>query len=199
MGKPLHLVVAFALAVAPSVFALAGCAADANSDPSAVADESSVVSGPLDWSHPAVGTLGACSATLIADDAVLTSSDCAGDVFVVRGDRGDVTASYPVAGTSRVGDLSIAKLASHVPANVATPIDLASDVPAEGARVTVLGYGCTGQRLEDGRKRSASVRWAGAMRAACPGTVVLDADGRALAVRTTLIPPKLGSIEAELR
>jgi hypothetical protein len=191
MGKTLLVVLA--------VQALAACAVDTSGDGAAVADESSVVTGPLDWTHPAVGQLGACSATLVAPDAVLTSAGCDGQEFAVRDEHGVVEGRYAVTGTSRVGDLAIARLSTAVPAAVATPVDLANTLPGEGARVMVLGFGCTGQGLEDARKRSASIRWTNAPGSTCPGTLVIDLDGRAVAVGAAEVPPAADAIREALR
>jgi hypothetical protein len=178
--------------------ALAGCAVDAGGEPSSTTDESAVVSGPLDWSQPAVGALGSCSATLVAPDVVLTSSGCRGEAFEVRDARGSVAGTYATREERAAGELVVVKLASAVPADVATPIALADVVPADGARVTVLGFGCTGQRIEDTRKRSASIRFTRTLRASCPGTLVFDEAGRAAAVGSALVPPVAAAIRGAL-
>ena len=52
------------------VLGATGCAVESG-DPTGTGSDD-IIAGTLDWTHPAVGSLGACSATLVASDAVVT-------------------------------------------------------------------------------------------------------------------------------
>jgi hypothetical protein len=124
-----------------------------------------LVNGQLDPGHPAVGrftqTVGACTATLIAPDRVLTAAHCvkgSKQTFEVGGGVYDVAEAinHPGwKGSAPNFDIAVLKLATPV-TNV-TPMPLASEPPHPGEPIIIVGFGLTGVGTGDsGVKRMAN-------------------------------------------
>jgi hypothetical protein len=169
---------------------IAGCAVAPGDDTGVGEDD--VVAGTLDWTHPAVGELDACSATLVARDAVVSASGCTAETFVVHGASGKVAGRYAVTSRTQLGELVLLHLAEPVPAAIASPMPIATALPADGSRVTAFGYGCASQRVVDSRKRSAPLTWQSEGQTTrhevtcpgAPGAALLDDRGGVVAIRT---------------
>jgi hypothetical protein len=170
------------------------------------ADE--LVGGTLTKVRPEIGFVsleghGACTATLIAADVLLTAAHCVDytsqDTEGVYGFAGlDTTEGRKEYGIDRfvslgsalgARDLALVHLRSPVPASLATPTTVASAVPARSAEVTIYGYGCLERATQEGsfEKRSASATYATSQRL-CPGDsggpVTLGPDGPIVAINS---------------
>ncbi|MBY0564201.1 MAG: trypsin-like serine protease [Hyphomonadaceae bacterium] len=122
-----------------------------------------LLTGTLTRARPEVGTLdnGSCTATLIAPQWVVTAAHCTGHISMfypsgVTRDRtfsidpadGSARQDFPIERVYSLGfpigsrDIMVMRLATPVPNTLATPALLASRAPANGAAITVFGYGC---------------------------------------------------------
>lgn len=140
--------------------------------------------GTVTSERPEVGSIGGCTATLIAADLAITAAHCVGYRTASQRGRYMTFRLDAAGGAHRVtvdryrsfsnqlgaGDVALLGLAEAVPERVAQPAPIASRNPANGTSVTVFGYGCTaiGQG-SDGRKRKATFRFGQASAHLCPG------------------------------
>ncbi len=141
-------------------------------------------SGELTDERPEVGTIGGCTATLVAQDVAITASHCVGyrsrngpgNYYTLRLTNGGDTRNYTVdryRSFSRdlgANDIALLGLADLVPLDFAQPAPLAQETPADGTSLTVFGFGCT--RLgagSDGRKRQATYEQGDTAYHLCPG------------------------------
>lgn len=141
---------------------VAGCAADAEVDTASEATEP-VIGGVVTRDRPEVGIVNFnwgsyCTATLIAPTVAITAGHCV--KYMTRdttGSYGNFRIDKSPTGSARyavdrfrsyahdgVGSLDVAllRLATAVPADVATPAPIATSRPSNGTALTLYGYGC---------------------------------------------------------
>lgn len=196
-----------------SMLAIAGCA-DASDDDGVETPATSndaIIGGTETYERDAVGvtTLNGdtgCSATLVRRDVILLAAHCfdpgrtdiAPWQFEIR--KGDApsqrfrfdTGEGWVKGRNYPGseDLALVHLKQPVPANVATPIRIASAWPSWGTTLEMIGFGCTQRggggagvkrKIEKTYYPSYDLGWV--TQASCPGDsggALLSAQGPAL-------------------
>jgi hypothetical protein len=148
-----------------------------------------------------------CTGTLVAPTVVLTTRHCAfgalaasgGTFFIDKGNQahrfaikyGDGLTHSGTANASRRGSYYLAKLASPVPASVATPVVLRKATINDNERLVAFGYGQASDGW--GKKSSAAFTyhydgWTGAgpsiMQSADTGCAAFDARGQLAAMGT---------------
>lgn len=126
-----------------------------------------LVGGSYTYERAEVGSISGCTATLVGPRLVVTAAHCLGygtrtspgryGTFEIRRAAGDsqrFTIERYVSFGSQVGadDVALIRLASEVPASIATPAGLARTSPSAGSAVTIYGYGC--------QRRNTSGTWA---------------------------------------
>ncbi|MBI5517737.1 MAG: trypsin-like serine protease [Deltaproteobacteria bacterium] len=172
------------LCTALGVWAL-GCAAE---EPERLADGTAeVLRGEVTYDHPEIGSLSVgCTGTLVAPNVVISAAHCFGygstrspgryGTFSIRRAAGEASVSYTieqyVSYSSQLGtyDVALVKLATAVPASVATPAGVARSIPSRGTRLAVYGYGCTARGTStDWRKRRFVFTEGPASNNLCPG------------------------------
>jgi hypothetical protein len=177
----------------------------------AESSEDAVINGRETFERPEVGIVwhgGLCTGTLVRPNVVLTAMHCGtgtpvdadvshaevGTVFEIKKSateryRFNVTRAESIAqpadfdGTQnwRKKDILLLKLEKNVPAEIATPANIATRQADLGSKVASYGYGCTsrvagddGRRPGAGTKRKKEFFWtalaaAGGTRNLCPG------------------------------
>ena len=143
-----------------------------------------VRNGEVTTGRPEVGSIGGCTATLVAPDVAITAAHCVGyrtrtspgSYMSFRMKKDGVTRRVSVnryrSFSSSLGeyDIAILGLAEQVPADFAKPAPMARVQPPHGTSLTVYGYGCTqiGAR-GDGKKRKATYEQGENSYHLCPG------------------------------
>lgn len=195
--------------------ALAGCVTDTSDADLETATEQTepIIGGALTRERPEVGMASFswgsyCTATLIAPRVAITASHC------VRYATRDVTGYYgsfrvdkQPSGSARYSidryraftgsglgapDVALLRLATAVPADVATPAPLATAKPASRTPLTIYGYGCNDDwehQTGGGTKRDYHYRYGERLEdVLCPGDsggpVRVDATGAVLLINS---------------
>ena len=170
--------------IAPFWLLACGAPDDEQPPPSAPEAVEKIRNGVVTDERPEVGHIGGCTATLVAQDVAITAAHCVGygtrtnpgNYYNLRLTNGGETRSFRVnryrAFSRDLGrnDIALLGMSEMVPLDFAEPAPLARDVPANGAPLTVYGYGCTriGGR-GDGRKRRATYEQGQDAYHLCPG------------------------------
>lgn len=168
---------------------------DATTLDTASTDEA-LVGGTSTSLRPEVGRFlngrgGSCTATLIHERYVLTAAHCLDypnydNLAVPAGARFQTGSnSYSVAqihsfgydryeytmSTDRTTDVALLRLATAVPASVATPARIAPRMPRNNERVTIFGFGCTNRSPASGggAKQYFEFNYGNDTQALCPG------------------------------
>lgn len=147
-----------------------------------VADK--IRNGTVTTERPEVGSIGGCTATLVASDVAITAAHCVGyrtqrrrgryRTFTLKknGDVRRFTVDRYRSFSRSLGanDIALLSLSSPVPADFVRPVPLGASTPPDGTSLTVYGYGCTriGGR-GDGRKREATFEQGERSYHLCPG------------------------------
>ncbi len=161
---------------------LLACHAPDGTETTSTAQE--VRNGTVTDERPEVGTIGGCTATLVAQDVAITAAHCKGygtrtnigNHGELRLSNGGETRRYRInryrSFSRELGprDICVLGLAEEVPVDFARAAPLAAEVPDEGTPLTVYGFGCTriGGR-GDGQKRAASFEQGENSYTLCPG------------------------------
>lgn len=158
------------------------------------ADEhSTLVSGTYTYERPEVGSMmmdgGACTATLVGPQLVVTASHCVDyrsretpgryGEFEIRLGPSDArsftitrVAAYMRDPSEVIGpdDVALLELDAPVPTSLATPAPIARTAPATGSDATLYGYGCQA-RGGGGRfaKQRLAITWGEETANLCPG------------------------------
>lgn len=167
------------------------CTADdtTTEDPAESADDA-IIGGTTTYTYPAVGVSvnnGAtgCSGTLVRPNVVLLAAHCfaanrtdvAPWAFEIRKSATE-SYRYPTGrgwvgdrGGAGEDDVALLRLETPVPSSVARPLELATDYPASGNTMRMIGFGCTqrGTSNGSGTKRVISFGWGDNKDASCPG------------------------------
>ncbi len=149
------------LSVALFGASLAGCVgADTDLGAEAAGEPTAETTAPLIGGtatnvRPEVGTLGFCTATLIAPRYIVTASHCfnyttgpRNDTFTIRSTTGawlgsfNVDFAYALGSSLGAADLAFGRLTTAVPSWTATPASFGR-APAGNERVSVFGFGCS--------------------------------------------------------
>jgi hypothetical protein len=116
-----------------------------------------LIGGTYTYERPEVGSISGCTATLVGPRLVITAAHCLSygsrttpgnyGTFEIRRRAGDsqrfvIERFVSFSGDLGAEDVALIRLASPVPASVATPAGLASANPSRGAGLTIYGYGC---------------------------------------------------------
>lgn len=170
---------------------LLGCDVDPNdpNDPNAPSDPPNgdlwgaekLRNGTVTSDRMEVGRISGCTATLVAQDVVITASHCVGyntrtnignyNTFTLdNGQRYTVNRYRSFSRELGEDDIALLGLSEMVPLEVATPAPMARETPEQGTSLTVFGYGCTqiGGR-GDGQKRKATYAQGDVAAHLCPG------------------------------
>jgi hypothetical protein len=165
--------------------ALPGCTTDlGRREPFALGDEG-LVSGSYTYERPEVGSIAGCTATLVGPRLVISAAHCLDygsrttpgryGTFEIRRAAGDsqrYTIERYVSFGRSVGDddVSLIRLASEVPASIATPAGIARANPASGTAIAIYGYGCQ-YRGSSGTwaKQRLNATWGRRTTNLCPG------------------------------
>lgn len=171
--------------------ALVGC----QSSETEAEHHASLTAGDANWSHPEIGRIPGCTATLIAPRVVITAAHCMQfdtrlargayerffiDVDASRSEAFSVDAFMSFGTKTGEDDIALLHLAKAVPEGVARPASRARGMPARGETVEVWGYGCTERPAASGSgsvvargesevKRSISYTFGDGTSYACPG------------------------------
>lgn len=155
----------------------------------AEASEDAVIAGSETFERPEIGILwhgGMCTGTLVRPNVVITAMHCGtgtpidadvkdanpGYVFeirksatekyrynVVRAESIAQPADFDGSQKWRDKDILLLKLEADVPAEIATPANIATEAPAVGTKTTIYGYGCTSRKAgADGRRPGTGVK-----------------------------------------
>lgn len=203
----------YVVGVGTIAWALSGCAVDGADVESDTSQSEPVIGGQVTRDRPDVGMASFrwgsfCTATLIAPRVAITASHCV--QYATRDATGafgsfriDKAASgvarYPIdryraLTGSGLGspDVALLRLATPVPADVATPAPLATSLPSSGTPLTIYGYGCNDDwehQTGGGTKRDYHYRYGATLRdVLCPGDsggpVRVDATGAVLLINS---------------
>jgi hypothetical protein len=168
-----------------------GCSTSAQPELQPADGAEAIVGGGATFAYPAVGVTvngdaTGCSATLVRANVIMLAGHCfeAGRTeirpwqFEIRRSNQD-RRRYPTGRgwvTSRDApgedDVALLRLETAVPASVARPLALASDYPAAGSTMRMIGFGCTvrdGSGAGAGQKRVVSFGWGESSESSCPG------------------------------
>lgn len=177
------------LAAVVSTSLLVGCSPNTGDDGPSAESADAIVGGASTFMYPAVGVTvnggsTGCSATLVAPNVILLASHCfepgrteiAPWQFEIRKSATEKH-RYPTGRgwvNTRAGagedDVALLRLEAAVPSSVARPLALASDYPAAGNTMRMIGFGCTVRGAGGaGVKRSITFAWGENEDASCPG------------------------------
>ena len=120
---------------------------------------------------------------MVAPNVIMTAAHCVdfrtgaySDNFTIRAADGSRPAYRIVEivsysrGQLGSSDVSLGRLATPVPASVATPAGVAAADPPRGETLTIYGFGCTARgRSTDWQKRKFSFPMGSVSRNLCPG------------------------------
>lgn len=148
-------------------------------------NEDAVIGGTVTRERPEVGTIRGCTASLVAPDVIITAAHCLGygsrttpgsyGQFEINLEDGSqrtfpITRYRSFSSTLGPDDICIMELGDAVPAEVATPLNLAETQPPRGAELSIYGYGCTARgRSTDWQKRRYDFAQGETTRQLCPG------------------------------
>lgn len=201
------------LLIGVGTLALAGCAADSPDTETSLDQTEPVIGGAITRERPEVGMASFswgsyCTATLIAPRVAITASHCVG--YTSRdatGRFGSFRIDKPTSGSTRypidryraftgsglgAPDVAILRLATPVPAEIATPAPLATTKPSNGTPLTIFGYGCNDDwehQTGGGTKRNYATRYGERLEnVLCPGDsggpVRIDSSGAVLLINS---------------
>ncbi len=147
---------------------IGACVPDGSSLETGEGDE--VLGGTVSLDRPEIGSIGGCTATLIRPRVAITAAHCMnyatretpgryGTFTIQQADRS--TTRYTIERYRSFGrqlganDVTLLRLATAVPPEIATPTTVALDEPARGETASIWGYGCTrrGSSQGGGTKR----------------------------------------------
>ena len=173
------------LALLCALSSLPACSAEDLRPRDLAAIDDALIRGEYTYERPEVGSISGCTATLVGPRLVVTAAHCLGygtrntpgryGSFEIRRRSGDsqrFSIERYVSYGSNVGpdDVAIIRLATAVPAEVATPARLASVNPDAGAGVTIYGYGCQRRGTRSSwAKQKVRVTWGRSSANLCPG------------------------------
>jgi hypothetical protein len=190
---------------------VSACAAENAED--VASDIAPVIGGAVTRDRPEVGMASFswgsyCTATLIAPRVAITASHCVeyasrdatgyfGSFRIDKAGSGsewyDIDRYRAFVGSGLgAPDVALLRLATAVPANVATPAPLATSKPSNGTPLTIYGYGCNDDwehQTGGGTKRDYGYRWGDRLvNVLCPGDsggpVRVDSTGAVLLVNS---------------
>ncbi|MBX3246840.1 MAG: S1 family peptidase [Myxococcales bacterium] len=144
-----------------------------------------LIGGVYTYERPEVGSISGCTATLVGPRLVITAAHCLNyatrttpgnyGTFEIRRSASNAqryTIERFVSYGRAVGpdDIALIRLASPVPAAVATPARLARANPSNGASIAIYGYGCQARGTRSTwAKQKINSSWGRTTTNLCPG------------------------------
>lgn len=144
-----------------------------------------LIGGVYTYERPEVGSISGCTATLVGPRLVITAAHCLSYAtrttpgnygsFQIRRSASDTqrfTIERYVSYGRSVGpdDIALIRLASAVPASVATPARLARSNPSNGSSIAIYGYGCQARGSRSTwAKQKINTTWGRTTTNLCPG------------------------------
>lgn len=161
------------------------CTTELGARPPFALGEEGLVSGSYTYERPEVGAISGCTATLVGPRLVITAAHCLDygsrsspgryGTFEIRRFAGDsqrfgIERYVSFGGTVGEDDVALIRLASEVPASIATPAGIARVSPSSGTPVSIFGYGCQVRgRSGTWAKQRLDTTWGRRTTNLCPG------------------------------